>query len=120
MDETRGRCPKVVSLNKETRVGGVRLRSLPTVLRLAARPLITFTGPGGGLAVGVRIISKGSAPLTLPIVGRRLRWPEGRDGLAPGSHELEVLSRDGAVSRRIPFEVAGSGRKNKMTIIRMN
>jgi hypothetical protein len=89
-------------------------------LRLAARPLITFTGPGGGLAVGVRIISKGSPTLTLPIVGRQLRWPEGRDGLSPGSHELEVLSKDGTVSKRPPFEVAGTGRKNKMTIIRMN
>ncbi len=120
IDETRGRCPKVISLSKEGRTGGVRLRSPPGAMRLSARPLFAFTGSNSGSATQMRITPKDAPAITLPIVGRQLRWPEGRDGLANGSYELEVLSGDGTVSKRVPFEVAGSARKGKMTIIRMN
>jgi hypothetical protein len=120
IDESRGKCPKVVTLNKDARVGGVRLRSSSATLRLPARPWLAFTGRNRDFAVQVRILRKGSATLTLSLNGWQLQWPEDWDELSAGSYMLEILSKDGAKYRGLPFEVTSSGRRSKMTIIRIN
>ncbi len=119
IDETVGSCPKVVTLNKDARAAGVLVRTGSSTLRLSVRPWLIFTGSYGDVAVQVRIIREGSLTLTLPIKDRQIRWLY-RDDLLAGSYELEVLNKDGAKSRRLPFEVTTSGHKIRMTIIRMN
>ena len=120
MNQTRGRCPKVVTLNKDARVGGVLVRSSPATLRVSGRPQFVFIGPNSAAAVQVRITSEGAPTLALPLADRQLQWPAGDDALAAGNYELEVLSKDGATSKRVPFEVSTKSRAGKITIIRMN
>ena len=114
MNQTRGRCPKVLTLNKDARVGGVLVRSSPATLRVSGRPQFVFTGPNSAAAVQVRITSEGAPTLALLLADRQLEWPAGDDALAAGNYELEVLSKDSATSKRVPFEVSTKSRAGKI------
>lgn len=118
--ETRANCPRVVTLNKDARVGGILLRSSQTALRLSARPQFAFTGRNAAIAAQVRIIRQGAAGETYAIKNRQLRWPANSDGLSEGHYEMEVLSTDGYGSKRLRFEVTAARKTSKMTIIRLD
>ncbi len=120
VESSRGRCPKVVTLNKDARVGGVLLRASPATLRLKARPRFAFTGAKGDTVARVRILQDESEILALPLTQRLLDWPEDKAPLSIGGYRLEILTKSGLAAKRLPFEVTAVGGNSPLTIIRMD
>lgn len=116
----RGRCPKVVTLSKDARVGGVLLRSNPPTLRLKARPRFAFTGPNSASVERVRVLREGTEVVAISLMQPLLNWPESAAPLPVGAYMLEVLSKGGVAAKRVPFEVTAKGGKSQLTIVRMN
>lgn len=114
--EARGRCPKVVALDKNARVGGVLLRSGGATLRLNDRPNFAFTG---GNVDRIRILADGTEVLSVQLQQPRFQWPSGAEGLAVGDYTIELQSKGGTTLKQLPFQVSKRGGKSPLTIIRL-
>jgi hypothetical protein len=115
----RARCPKVVSLNIDSQVAGVVLRSGVSVLRVKSQPRFVFTGPSRGqieavrVFEGDRIIGKGKPE------NNRFDWPADAAVLGKGQeYLLEVVTVDGKTAKRVPFRITGKGTSD-LTVVRV-
>ena len=117
MKEARGRCPKVMALDKNARVGGVRLRSSANSLRLNDKPSFAFTGHQ---VTRIRILSKGNEVLSVTLQEPQFQWPSRAEGLAHGSYVLEIQGKNGSPLKQVPFQVTKQGGKSPLTIVRLN
>ena len=104
--DTRGACPKKLTLKEDGASAATVMRSLPRLLSVSTRPTFVVVGPNADAYTTLRVRQGADLVLERPLSGgRNVRWPADKPALAAAAtYELELLpARAGATPLAIAF-----------------